>query len=130
MNKLKGLGIVGMGVLLAACSAMPPAPEGPDLTGTWILTTESPMGAQDSEMIVRQSGERLSGTITTQMGEMNYTGTLTNGKEVAFGFTIDAQGMSLQIDYEGVLVEGDTITGTAKLGDFGEGSFTARRKSS
>jgi hypothetical protein len=127
MKKIKGLMYVGMAVLLAACASTPPQPKGPDLTGNWVLTTESPMGSQDSDMVVKQVGEQLSGTISSQMGTVDYKGTLTGGKDVAFGFPIEAQGMSLQIDYKGV-VEGDTMKGTAKFGEFGEGNFTAKRK--
>ena len=129
MTKIKSLMLVGMAVVLAACSATPPKPKGPDLSGNWVLTTESPMGAQDTDMTVKQEGEAISGTISSQMGVVEYKGTVTGGKDVAFGFAFDAQGMSLQIDYKGV-VEGDTMKGTAKFGDFGEGNFTAKRKTS
>jgi hypothetical protein len=126
MKNMKALMVVGMGVLLAACASTPPAPKGPDLSGQWVLTTESPMGAQDSDMVVKQTGSELTGTINSMMGTVEYKGALT-GKDVAFGFLVNAQGMSLQIDYKGV-VEGDTMKGTAKFGDFGEGAFTAKRK--
>jgi hypothetical protein len=129
MNKMKSLMLVGMAVVLAACSTAPSKPKGPDLTGNWVLTTESPMGSQDTDMVVKQEGEQLSGTIASQMGTVEYKGTLTGGKDVAFGFSFDAQGMSLQIDYKGV-VEGDTMKGMAKFGDFGDGAFTAKRKTS
>ena len=129
MNKLKSLMLVGMALMVAACASTPPAPKGPDLTGNWVLTTESPMGSQDTDMVVKQTGEQLAGTISSQMGTVEYKGTLTNGKDVAFGFSFEAQGMQLQIDYKGV-VEGDTMKGVAKFGDFGEGSFTAKRKTS
>lgn len=127
MRKIKALMLVGMAVVLAACASAPPQPKGPNLSGNWVLTTESPMGSQDSDMVVKQEGEQLSGTIATQMGTFDYKGTLTGGKDVAFGFPVEAQGMSLQIDYKGV-IEGDTMKGTAKFGEFGEGNFTAKRK--
>jgi hypothetical protein len=127
MNKMKSVMLVGMAVLLAACATTPPAPKGPDLTGNWVLTTESPMGSLDTDMVVKQTGDQISGTIAAQTGTVAYKGTITGGKDVAFGFAFDAQGMSLQIDYKGV-VEGDTMKGTAKFGDFGEGNFTAKRK--
>jgi hypothetical protein len=127
MNKMKSVMLVGMAVLLSACATTPPAPKGPDLTGNWVLTTESPMGSQDTDMVVKQTGDQIAGTIASQMGTVEYKGTITGGKDVAFGFAFDAQGMSLQIDYKGV-VEGDTMKGTAKFGDFGEGNFTAKRK--
>jgi hypothetical protein len=126
MRKIKALMFVGMAVLLAACASAPPKPKGPNLSGNWVLTTESPMGAQDTDMVVKQDGNQLSGTISSQMGTVDYKGTVT-GSDVAFGFSFEAQGMNLQIDYKGV-IEGDTMKGTAKFGDFGEGNFTAKRK--
>jgi hypothetical protein len=130
MKNMKGLICVGLAALLAACASAPPKPQGPDLSGNWILTTETPMGAQDSDMLVKQQGEQLSGTITSQLGSVDYKGTISGGKEVAFGFTIEVQGMTLQLDYQGELEDNDTIKGTAKLGDFGQGGFTAKRKTS
>ena len=127
MNKMKSLMLMGVAVMLAACASTPPAPKGPDLSGNWVLTTESPMGSQDTDMVVKQAGEQLTGTMSSQMGTVEYKGTLTGGKDVAFGFSFEAQGMTLQIDYKGI-VEGDTMKGTAKFGDFGEGAFTAKRK--
>ncbi len=126
MRKLKALMLVGTAMVLAACASAPPQPKGPDLSGNWVLTTESPMGAQDTDMIVKQDGGQLTGTISSQMGTVDYKGTIT-GSDVAFGFMFEAQGMSLQIDYKGV-VEGDTMKGIAKFGEFGEGNFTAKRK--
>jgi hypothetical protein len=127
MTTIKKVMLMGMVAVLAACASTPPQPQGPDLSGSWILTTDTPMGSQDSDMVVTQQGEQLSGTITSPMGSIDYKGKLTGGKDVAFGFMFEAQGMSLQIDYTGV-VEGDTMKGVAKFGDFGEGSFTAKRK--
>jgi hypothetical protein len=127
MNKVKSLMLLGMAMVLAACASTPPAPKGPNLTGNWVLTTESPMGSQDTDMVVKQTGDQLAGTISSQMGTVEYKGTLTGGKDVAFGFSFEAQGMSMQIDYKGI-VDGDTMKGTAKFGDFGEGAFTAKRK--
>jgi hypothetical protein len=127
MKTMKSLMLVGMAVLFAACASAPAKPKGPDVSGNWVVTTESPMGAQDTELVVKQTGEQLSGTMASQMGSVPVTGTLTGGKDVAFGFTFDAQGMTMKIDYTGV-VEGDTMKGTAKFGDFGQGAFTAKRK--
>ena len=129
MNSVRMLVLASIAMLVAACSTSPGAPakpKGPDLSGNWVLTTESQMGAQDAEMIVRQTGSVLAGTLTSQMGSVDYTGTV-EGDNVAFGFMFSAQGTDLKIDYTGVLA-GDTIKGKAVFGAFGEGTFTAKRK--
>ena len=126
MNRRHGLVLACIALLFAACAATPPQPRGPDLSGDWVLTTESPVGMQDSQMTVRQTGTALAGTITGEGGSVSYTGSL-NGSAVAFDFTIDVNGSALQLDYTGV-VDGDTMNGKTVFGQLGEGVFTAKRK--
>jgi hypothetical protein len=126
MNKLRGLILACAALLIAACAATPSQPKGPDLSGEWVLTTESQMGAQEAQMTVRQTGTALAGTIDGQAGSVDYTGSL-QGSAVAFDFTINVQGADLKLDYIGI-VEGDTMKGKAVFGQFGEGTFTATRK--
>lgn len=126
MDKIKTALLVGAATLLAACAATPTKPKVPDLTGQWSLTTESPVGIQHSDMIVKQTGTQLTGTISSATGPVEYKGELT-GNDITFVFRMGAPGMPLQLEYKGI-VEGDTMKGVAKLGDFGEGNFTAKRK--
>ena len=132
MKKVRSLVLACSALLIAACASAP-APDarpgaggGPDLSGNWVLTTESQMGAQDSDMVVKQSGNALTGTLSSQLGTVDYAGSI-EGQNVAFSFMFNAQGTDLKIDYIGV-VEGDTMRGKAVFGSFGEGTFTAKRK--
>ena len=133
MNRLRQvlrLATVGVvAVLAAACATTAPQSrpaKGSDLSGEWVLTTESKVGAQDATMTVRQTGSALAGTITGEAGSVDYTGSV-NGAAVEFDFTINVQGTDLKLDYSGT-VEGDTMKGKAVFGQFGEGTFIARRK--
>lgn len=130
MMKSLRVGILAcVALLLAACAgtpSQPSQPKGVDLSGNWILTTASQMGAQDADMSIRQSGSALAGTITGQAGSVDYTGSV-NGSAVAFDFVINIQGTDLKLDYSGTL-EGNTIKGKAVFGQFGAGTFTAKRK--
>jgi len=129
MKKVRVLVLAALAVLVAGCMSTPAAPakpKGPDLNGEWVVTTTSQMGAQDSNMTVKQTGSAIAGTLSSQMGSVEYTGAVT-GTAVAFGFTINAQGTDLKIDYSGT-VEGDTMKGKAVFGSFGEGTFTAKKK--
>lgn len=128
-NVLRLAAVTIVATLAAACASTPAqsnTAKGRDLSGEWVLTTESQMGAQDAVMIVRQSGKALAGTIDREGGSVDYTGSV-NGTAVAFDFKIDVHGTDLKLDYTGT-VEGDTIKGKAVFGQFGEGTFTARRK--
>lgn len=122
-------GVIIAATLAAACASTPSQPKqskGSDLSGEWVLTTESQMGAQDALMTVRQNGNALEGTISGRPGDVVYTGSV-KGDAVAFGFTINVQGTDLKLDYNGI-VEGNMMKGRALFGQFGEGTFTAKRK--
>lgn len=128
-NVLRLAAITIVATLAAACastSSQPKQPKGSDLSGEWVLTTESQMGAQDAQMTVRQTGNSLAGTITGRAGSVDYTGSV-NGAAIAFDFSITVQGTDMKLDYTGT-VEGDTMKGKAVFGQFGEGTFTAKRK--
>ena len=133
MNRLRNVlrlaTVMVVATLAAACAStpsQPKQPKGPDLSGEWVLTTESQMGAQDAKMIVRQTGSALAGTITGRAGSVDYTGSV-KGAAVAFDFTISVQGTDMKLDYTGT-IEGDTMKGKAVFGQFGEGTFTAKRQ--
>jgi hypothetical protein len=128
-NVLRLATVTIVATLAAACAStpsQPKQPKGPDLSGEWVLTTESQMGSQDARMTVHQTGNALAGTITGRAGTVDYTGSVT-GAAVAFDFTLNVQGSELKLDYIGT-VEGDTMMGKAVFGQFGEGTFTAKRK--
>lgn len=115
--------------LLAACVSTPSQPKQSkraDLSGEWVLTTQSQVGTQDALMSVHQTGKALAGTISGQVGTVDLAGSV-NGPAVAFNFTLNVHGKDLKLDYTGT-VEGDTIKGKASFGQFGEGTFTAKRK--
>jgi len=54
-------------------------------------------------------------------------GQTVKGKDIQFSFKVDAQGQELQVEYSGT-VDGDTMKGKVKLGDFGEGTFTGKKE--
>jgi hypothetical protein len=128
MNKVRLTFAACVALLVAACASAPTQPKGPDLTGNWTLTTTSQMGAQDADMTVQQTGNQLAGKLISPQGTVDYTGTL-QGDAIEFNFLFDAGGQSLKLDYSGV-VQGDTMNGKAVFGEFGEGTFTAKRKGS
>lgn len=106
--------------------AAPAAPAAASVGGNWLMTIESPQGAQDAKLVVNQAGSNISGSLDTPMGAQNFTGTY-DGKDIKFGFQMNAQGMDLKIDFIGVS-DGQTMSGKAVFGTFGEGSFKAKRQ--
>ncbi len=123
--------------IAAACSTTPtqqsaPPPPPPaaakitDVTGTWELNVESPMGSRASDAVFTQSGETLGGKMVSPRGETPLTGTI-KGEAVTFGINVNVQGQNLQIDYTGT-VTGDTMSGTVVFGSFGDGKWTGKKK--
>ena|SRR5215831_2133480 len=122
--------------ILAACSATPKkpmtaaAPPPPpaaalNVAGNWVLTIDSQAGSQDTKLALLQTGKDLSGTFDSPMGKANCKGTI-DGKDIKIGFPFSAQGTELQIDFIGT-TDGQTMSGRAVFGSFGEGTFKAKR---
>ena len=97
-----------------------------DVTGTWAFQVETAAGSGTPTMTLKQDGGKLSGHYSGQLGEAPLTGTV-KGNAVEFSFDISAEGNTLHIVYSGT-AEKDSMKGTVKLADFGEGTFTAKKK--
>jgi hypothetical protein len=102
------------------------AAETAKVAGEWAITVESPQGTANPSVVFKQDGETLSGTYKGRFGETALKGTV-KGNDIKFSFTISPQGQDLVIEYAGA-VDGDTMKGKAKFGEYGEGNFTAKKK--
>jgi hypothetical protein len=98
-----------------------------DVTGTWSFQVETGAGTGTPTMTFKQEGEKLTGHYSGQLGEAPLNGTV-KGTAVEFAIDVEVQGTAVHIVYSGK-VEKDSMKGTVKLADFGEGTFTAKKKS-
>ena len=136
VSGLRLLCVAAVATIAAACttpgtqkSAPPPPPPAAkvtDVTGTWELNVESPMGSRASDAIFTQSGGTLAGKMVSPRGEVPLKGTIA-GDDIKFGINVNVQGQDLQIDYTGK-VTGDTMSGTVVFGSFGDGKWTGKKK--
>ena len=97
-----------------------------DVAGTWELQVEIAQGTGTPTFVFKQNGETLSGRYKGQMGESDVTGTI-KGNDITFSIDGDFQGTSMRVTYTGV-VEKDTMKGTVKFGELGQGTFKGVRK--
>jgi hypothetical protein len=97
-----------------------------NVTGNWKLTIETPNGTGNPSLVLKQDGEKLTGTYKGRFGDSQLEGTV-KGKEIKFNFKVNAQGQELQVEYAGT-VDGDTMKGKAKFGDMFEGNFTGKKE--
>jgi hypothetical protein len=93
--------------------------------GLWRVEFVTPQGQVGVNMTINQSGTKLTGRVTDEYGEWPIEGKLTEG-QVTVVWSVPEDGKMMEITMKGKL-EGNLITGTAKLGDVGEGPLSARR---
>lgn len=113
----------GLALVLSLTAVLPARAQ--SAAGDWELNVDSPQGALAVTLALQLDGEKASGSLTSMVGTMPVTGTLTAGKLELSG-TLEAQGMSLALGMAGT-VAGDSVSGTMKLGDFGEFPFSGKR---
>ena len=97
-----------------------------NVSGNWKLTLETPNGAASPSLVLKQDGEKLTGTYKGRFGESPLEGTV-KGKDIKFTVKVNAQGQEFVLEYTGA-VEGDTMKGKAKFGDMGEADFSGKKE--
>src|SRR5690242_12579397 len=65
-----------------------------DVTGKWLFNVETAAGSGTPTITLKQDGDKLTGHYSGQLGEADLTGTV-KGQEIAFKFSVDAQGNNL-----------------------------------
>jgi hypothetical protein len=99
---------------------------GADVTGTWQFDVQTDQGTGTPTFLLRQQGEKLTGSYSGLLGKADIRGTV-KGNDLVIEFETDATGEKITVRYAGKL-EGDTkVSGKVTLGDFG-GTFTGTKK--
>jgi hypothetical protein len=96
-----------------------------DVAGEWAVTFETPGGPEDFTMFVVQEGAKLSGRLTSSAGEFRLTGAV-DGNHLKIVWSFPEQGKMIEITFTAT-IDGDSITGAARLGDLGQGPMSAER---
>jgi len=98
-----------------------------DVAGAWALQIDLGGNAGTPSVTFKQDGEKLTGTYSSQVvGEHPITGTI-KGNAISFGFEASFEGNAVKVTYSGT-VDKDTMKGSVKFGDLGEGTFTGKKK--
>ena len=113
-------------VLAALVSAfIAPVLAQPSAAGEWKVNFVVPTGTRFVNMFISQEKTRLTGTVVSEDGEFPLSGRI-EGDQVTVAWEVPEDGKMMEIVMKGKLT-GNVISGTAKLGNVGEGSLTARR---
>lgn len=119
----KIFGVLAASAMLAFTSASAFAQSGP--AGDWTLAMATPQGTTNVALSLKVTGDKVAGTMNSPLGPVAVAGTAA-GNDVNVTADISVQGMALTFVIGGK-VDGNTMAGTVKVGDFGEFPFTGTR---
>jgi hypothetical protein len=95
------------------------------IDGTWNLTFDTPIGTQETTLAAKAVGGALTGTQTGRDGSQDIHDGVVNGDEVNWSLAITSP-IPMTLEFTGT-VNGDAMSGSVKLGMFGETTFTGAR---
>jgi hypothetical protein len=112
-------------MFVLACLLMTPLTlfAGIDVSGKWNAKVDLGTQGGSPTFVLKQDGEKLTGTYSGQLGSSDLTGTVKDST-VKFDFEV----MGIKVHYEGkVSDDGSTIEGTCDYGGQATGTFKATR---
>ncbi len=92
--------------------------------GSWKVTLSTKMGAQDLLLHIATQGNSLTGRIESPMGNIDIAGEIS-GNTLRWDMKI-SKPISMKASYE-VSIDGDTMSGFAKLGFLGKAKVSGER---
>lgn len=98
-----------------------------NVTGDWDVTINSPQGARTGKVSFKQEGEKLTGALKNQRGEIPIEGAV-KGKEIKFKYTVKVQDQDFTISLSGAGA-GDSVKGDFDFGGAFQGDWNAKRTS-
>jgi hypothetical protein len=93
--------------------------------GTWNVTMQTPMGAQAGTLTLASDGGTLTGTMSGPQGSLDLEEGTVDGNTASWVVNMTSP-MPIKVEASAA-VDGDTITGEAKLGAFGVAPFEGTR---
>lgn len=99
--------------------------EAMSVDGTWEVTMDTPVGAQKATLTFVTDGDTLTGKMNGAQGEMAIEGGTVAGNDISYSFDITSP-MAITVEVT-ASIDGDEISGSAKLGAFGNATLTGSR---
>ena len=107
------------GLILIAASLL-----GADVSGTWNANVETDAGSGTPVFVLKQSGDKLSGTYSGALGEAKVSGSV-KGEDVVIEFEVKGAKVLYTGKLDGAV---KTMKGKVYLAGMASGTFTAARK--
>jgi len=116
-----------LGIVMVVMVAVPwLATAQTDISGTWLVSLETPQGKMELEATVKQDGEKVAGQLTSPMGSVDFTGSYAKNA-LSILYSVPIQGQVIDIRMTGS-VEGETLSGIVDLGGLMQAPWSAKRK--
>jgi hypothetical protein len=96
-----------------------------DISGEWILTINGPQGIVDTDASLKQTGDKVTGIFSSQMGETSVEGTMS-GSTLSLAFNVVTPNGPIDIRMTAE-VAGAEMKGTLDFG-MGTADFTGKKK--
>lgn len=94
-------------------------------SGTWNITINSPMGAQQGTLDLDVDGDSLTGTMNGVQGSLDLEDGKADGNSLSWAANMTSP-MPMKLEFSAT-VDGDDISGNVKLGAFGNATFSGSR---
>src|SRR5215470_9849683 len=117
--------VLGIAFAMGAICSIGIAQGKVDPSGTWDLTIETPQGTRNGTAVLKADGEKISGVMKRQQGDIPLTGTL-KGSDITLVYSIKLQDQDLKVTLSGT-AEKDSMKGNADFGGFAQGTWSAKR---
>ncbi len=99
-----------------------------DVAGKWLMTLELSMGTGTPTLELKQEAEKVTGTYTGRYGTFPLAGTV-KARTFEFAVTMTAEDVTFTLAFFGEISEdGQTMRGSASMGELGEGTWSAKRE--
>ena len=90
----------------------------PTVVGKWNLSVETQQGSNTSVMDLKVDGKKVTGMLSSQMGEVPVTGEFADGK-LTFSMSFQGSSGSMEIQFTGAFKDDGTLAGTMDIASQG-----------
>ena len=93
--------------------------------GNWSMSLDAGQGPMDIGVVLKLDGKKLTGTLSSQMGDTALEGEFAD-KKATFSISFDGGGGAMTLTFTGMMKDADNMTGTMS-GPMGEIPWVAKR---
>ncbi len=100
--------------------------EAPSPAGNWNMSLDAGQGPMDIAVTLKLDGKKITGMLSSQMGDTALVGEVGDGGKVTFSISFDGGGGAMELVFIGTMKDADNATGTMN-GPMGEIPFVMKR---